>query len=331
MAQQDIDSQHRSAIRTGGIALICLGALLAGVVVTMNSGDAPPRRELRASTMPNKQYVELGLSDTLAFANEQLLAATSNKRHLSTTVSPSASPSTSPSMTPSASPSTSPSMSPSSSPSSSPSMSPSVSPSASPTTPTPSTSPTTPTPTASPTSSPSTSPTSSPTKAPTFAAVSYSAAATTSHQTTFTLNVNPSDLPAGFTTNTANQACDDVNQHRDACTCTTAAGSTVVTLTIYAVGASISTITSVAAANFGSNALVATFLQNAVGVTYTVTGFSAETIEGSSGDDDSSGLSTGALVGIIVGSVVGVALIGVVIFLLVKKAGSPKGSTAPEY
>jgi len=149
--------------------------------------------------------------------------------------------------------------------------------------------------------------------------------------TTFTVATDVSSLPAGFTTNFANAACDAIPQHRDACTCTTAAGSTVVTLTIYAVGASISTITSVAAANFGSNALVTTFLQNAVSVTFTVSGFSSETVEGSSGDDDSSGLSTGALVGIIVGSVVGVALIGVVIFLLVKKAGSPKGSTAPEY
>ena len=60
MAQQDIDGQQRSAIRTGGIALICLGALLAGVVVTMNSGDAP-RRELRANTDKTGQYMELGL------------------------------------------------------------------------------------------------------------------------------------------------------------------------------------------------------------------------------------------------------------------------------
>jgi hypothetical protein len=307
---------------SGGIALICLGALLAGAFAMRRVHES---HVIRAKT-PSVPLLDVADDGVLVFANEQLLAAAnsndlaatnsellaetpSNRRHLTGgSGSGSGSGSDAPTSAPTGSPTTS-----------TPTSTPVAAPTASPTTPTPTASPTT----------------SSPTSAPTSPGPSYSQTDTDNVEVVQTVDTDYSSAPTNLASEAAYAYCTAVgnlpgvgweNWRHTNCQGTQAAGSTVLTIVIFAGGA---TVTQIQTFTGTLTATTAATILNGLGLgTYTVLSISTETTTYST---SSSGLSTGALVGIIVGSIVGVALIGAVIFLVVKKGGSPKGSTAPEY
>ena len=108
-----------------------------------------------------------------------------------------------------------------------------------------------------------------------------------------------------------------------------------VTLTIYAVGSvALSSIQSVADANFGNASTMQTFLQAATGSVYLVSGYdSAATVaEGGTSESDSSISDAeryGTLAGIVGGSLAGVALVSAIALVVAARAGSHINKTAP--
>ena len=200
----------------------------------------------------------------------------------------------------------------------------------------PSTSPTVEGATISPTASPSTA---APTVSPTSASPSVSptiffdASATDSYTIGFTIaedlsNINQDALGAEI----GNAACDDTALPHNACTVGFAAGSVQVTLTIYAVNVPLSTIQSVADANFGNASAMQTFLVSATGTSYTVSGLTAvSATAGTSGSDSGTSNSKryGTLAGIVAGALA-VALVSAFGLAVAARLYTPVKKIAPD-
>jgi len=168
-----------------------------------------------------------------------------------------------------------------------------------------------------------------------LAAVIFEASETDSLAIDFTIDADLSDIDQqALGVQIGNAACDDAGLPHNACVVTFAAGSVEVTLVMYAVDVTLSSIHSVADASFGDATAMQTFLQTATGRVFAVSGYVATTSAGSDSKKKSSGILMGQGIAVVAGACAGIALVLLAlvggIWFMMKRRGGKVASAGPD-